>query len=115
LGNDGVFVVMSAGNEGGNVAFNLPGNINGKNLFTVGSINSDGAFAGYSNSGSGIDYLTIGTRIFSSWKNGEYRMVSGTSMACAVLSGIIHARGGLPATSGSLQHNGITYPIGAVK
>ena len=112
VANSGVFVTLSAGNNAGNAMSNRPGCINGPNIFTVSSINADGSCAGYANFGTPVDFVTVGTRLFSLWTDGGYRMASGTSVSSALLAGIIHASGGPPATGGTVNCMGVNYPIG---
>lgn len=100
----GVFVIMAAGNNAGNATLNLPGciDLNGlysKRVLTVSSLDSNLSCAQYANfnigrpAGKPVDYVTVGTRVFSLWAKGEYRMASGTSASCALMAGIIHIRG----------------------
>ena len=96
------FIVMSAGNDSGDANLNLPGCISGHNLFTVGAVNCNLNCAGYSNFGAPVDYLAVGTDIFSTYLRDAttnvwtYRVVSGTSFSAAVISGVIHANNGIP-------------------
>lgn len=76
-----VAVVVSAGNDGSNVAGYMPGNID--DAITVSSTDEKKAFATYSNYGEKIDFSAMGTII----KDDEY--YEGTSIACAYVSGYI--------------------------
>ncbi len=96
-----VFVTLSAGNDAGNAECNRPGCINGINIFTASSMNADSTCAFYANFGSPVDFVTVGTRVFSLWQNGQYRMASGTSVSSAIMAGIIHARNNEPADGGA--------------
>jgi subtilisin family serine protease len=109
-----VFVSMSAGNNNqGNAGCNLPGCINGDLIFTTSSINIDRTCALYANFGiPPVDYATVGTRVFSLWNNGAFRLASGTSVSSAILAGIIHARGGKPAAGGTVNCITKDYIIG---
>lgn len=116
LGNDRIFVVMSAGNDGMMSSQNLPGCIDGQNIVTVGALDftCDGlqGLAGYSNTGiPSIDYVAPGSNMISTFPNNQYQVMSGTSMAAALVAGLIHSTGSLPRTIGSTQANGITYPF----
>jgi Subtilase family len=105
LGEQGLMVVMSAGNSASNANMNLPGLISGKNIFTVAAMDNVSQFASYSNFGMPpVDFIVTGSRIISLWPNNRFRMLSGTSMAAAVMSGILHAsRGKMPATTGKVM------------
>ena len=109
----GVFVTLSAGNDAGNAMCNRPGCISGDKVYTASSINADSTCAAYANFGNPpVDFVTVGTRLFSLWTSGGYRMASGTSVSSALLAGIIHARGAAPAAGSSVSCMGGTYPIG---
>ena len=109
LGEDNTFVVMSAGNDAGDAAMNLPGCIIGDNIFTVAAITCQGECAFYSNFGNPpVGWLAVGSNVYSTYLGGQYKIMSGTSMAAAVISGVVHARGAAPV-SGSTVPCG--YPL----
>jgi LysM repeat protein len=117
LGKQGLFVVMSGGNNASNANLNLPGLINGTNLFTVAAMEKSNEMAFYSNFGiPPIDFIVIGSRVLSTWKHGQFRMLSGTSMAAGVMSGILHASNGkMPASAGQVRtETKGNYTIGVV-
>ncbi len=67
-------------------------------LFTVGAVDCNIICAPYSNYGAAVDWVAVGTNVFSTYlydtqrqHNWTYRVVNGTSMAAAVISGVIHA------------------------
>ncbi|MBN3581732.1 S8 family serine peptidase [Algoriphagus aestuarii] len=124
IANKGMFVVMSAGNAGGDAGRNLPGCIDGQNIFTVGALNfkCDGLGGKYSasNFGTEVDYFVPGSEVFSTWSkdafneprgNNPYQIMSGTSMSAAIMAGIIHATNGRPRNIGSIEIEGVSYPI----
>lgn len=90
LVSSGVAVIVAAGNSGdGNPEtheiFSYPAYI--YEVITTGAMNQDGQFAGYSNSFDGIDLGAPGTKIYSAWPDGGYRLLSGTSMAAPHVTG----------------------------
>ena len=70
-------VVVSAGNQGSDVKYASPANVEG--AIVVSAVENDGAFAKYSNSGKTIDISAPGS----------YKGQSGTSCAAAVVSGLL--------------------------
>jgi hypothetical protein len=107
----GVYVTLSAGNNAGNAAFNQPGCTNGNNIFTTSSVNGDLSCAPYANFGQPVDFVTVGTRVFSLWKDGAFIMATGTSISSGLLAGIIHARNSAPGSGGSVSCMGGAYII----
>lgn len=93
------YVTMSAGNDAGNAKSNLPGCFNGPRFFTISSINGDLTCADYANfnlespGAKQVDYVTVSTRVFSLWKDNQFRMASGTSASSALAAGIVCALG----------------------
>lgn len=113
--NRKVFVTMSAGNDGRagvHAGHNAPGCINQTHVFTTSSIGDVSTCATYANFGSPpVDFVTVGTRVFSLWANGTFRMASGTSVSSAILAGIIHAKGEAPSSTRTVNCNGSPYNI----
>ena len=102
LGRKGVFVSMATGNERMHAKLFEPGCINGKGIFTVAAMNCNEEFEiRYSNhiafdGEAPIDFIAVGTSVKSTYLNGEYATMTGTSMAAPHVSGIIHATGKAP-------------------
>lgn len=90
LVNNGVMVVVAAGNQGDGKAdteeiFSYPAYIH--ECVTIGALNQDCTQAKYSNSFDGIDLAAPGTYIYSAWPGSAYQTLSGTSMAAPHVSG----------------------------
>jgi hypothetical protein len=114
LGRAGIFVTMSAGNNAGDASFNIPGLINGKNIFTTAAISTIKTIAPYSNYGSPVDFVSVGNRVMSTYKDQSYTALSGSSMASAITAGIIHANGGAPVNGKKVTINGKDYIIATI-
>ena len=105
LANRLIYVTMAAGNNAGNAKSNLPGCVTGRadRIFTVSSVNRDLTCAEYANFNvtvpptQPVEFVTIGTRVFSLWDNNQFRMASGTSVSSALVAGIIHVMNSKPA------------------
>lgn len=83
--DDGVIVVVAAGNNGLDACNYSPASA--PNAVTVGaSTNTDGA-ASFSNTGTCLDMFAPGQSILSTWLNGGTNTISGTSMASPHVAG----------------------------
>ncbi len=79
--NDGVTVVVAAGNSSANACNSSPARV--PNAFTVAASNSSDVFASFSNRGSCVDIIAPGVSITAAWwtSNTATRTISGTSMS----------------------------------
>lgn len=88
LSDMGIIIVVAAGNEGRNLL--LPGNdfypakyaLN--NLIPVGSLDKNGIISSFSNHGLTNEVYESGVDIRSTWPNGTYGFMTGTSQATAI-------------------------------
>lgn len=83
----GVVIVASSGNDARRKSIDYPARY--PHTIAVGATNRQRRVAQFSNRGSYIDIYAPGDRIVSSWLNGKYNEMSGTSMATSHVSGAI--------------------------
>lgn len=82
----GVFVVVSAGNEGINCDNSSPSGDDG--AYTVSSINQQDVRSIFSNYGHSVKIAAPGEDILSTVPNGSYQYENGTSMAAPIVAGV---------------------------
>jgi subtilisin len=110
----GILFAIAAGNDGKSANNFSPGRVNHANVFTVSAVDSTGKFASFSNYGNDvIDVAAYGVRIFSTYMNGRYATLSGTSMAAPHVAGLLLIRGNNIPTFGvaSNDPDGVADPI----
>ena len=109
--NDQSFIALAAGNSSDDASFYDPACHNLSRVFTVASMTCSGQFSSFSNFGSPVDWIATGSSVTSTYLNGGYATISGTSMASPVVAGILHDRNAAPSSCGSVSFNSSTYSI----
>jgi subtilisin family serine protease len=81
-----IFVLVAAGNAGMR-GMDYPALL--PSTLAIASMRSDGDISNFSSRGDEVDIAAPGERIFSTWLNNRYNVLSGTSMACPFACGVL--------------------------
>jgi len=81
---------LAAGNETDNANNHSPARVNGPNIYTISAMGTGDKWASYSNYGNPpVDNCAPGSSIYSTYKDGGYATLSGTSMAAPHVAGVL--------------------------
>ena len=86
----GIKFALAAGNETDDANNHSPARANGPNIYTISAMDVNDNWASFSNYGNPpVDYCAPGVAIKSTWKDGGYNTISGTSMASPHAAGVL--------------------------
>jgi subtilisin family serine protease len=91
----GAFIVVAAGNQNASVNAYSPARLSLPGVIVVGAVDENDMFTSYSNYGYQVQYVAPGEAIYSTFKDGGYVGLDGTSMAAPHVAGILLATGTL--------------------
>jgi len=107
----GIYIAIAAGNDAEPANKYSPGNANGTNIYTVSAVDSLDQFAPFSNYGNDVvDYAAPGVHVQSTFSNGRYAILSGTSMAAPHMAGLLLLKGSNISTSGFAKNDPDNQP-----
>lgn len=112
----GIYISIAAGNDAKPAVQFSPGRVNAANIYTVSAVDSLNQFASFSNYGNDVvDFAAPGVRILSTYTEGRYARMSGTSMAAPHVAGLLLLKGRNLRSSGSAVNDpdGAADPIAA--
>lgn len=82
----GIVIICSSGNEGKRNGIDFPARFT--NTISVGALNKKRTITKFSNRGKQVNVYAPGEKIYSTWLDGKYAILNGTSMATSHVTGI---------------------------
>jgi subtilisin family serine protease len=88
--NQGIWFALAAGNSSEDANLSSPARANGPYIVTISAMDINDTWAYFSNFGNPpVDFAAPGIAIKSTWKDGGYNTISGTSMAAPHAAGVL--------------------------
>lgn len=116
LSNSGTRIALAAGNSSANASYYTPACINASNINTIASMTCAKAWSSFSNYGTPpVDWIATGSSVYSTYKNGSYATLSGTSMASPHVAGIMHYLQAAPVQNGNVTNRSVNYKIASIQ
>ncbi|MBP2616404.1 S8 family serine peptidase [Chryseobacterium jejuense] len=106
----GIKTAIAAGNSYDDANYYSPAAVNHANIYTISAIAQGDYWAYFSNYGTCVDYAAPGYQVKSTWLNGGYNTISGTSMASPHAAGVLLL--GTPKADGSVKSAYWEYKYG---
>lgn len=102
----GIKIAIAAGNSSDDALYYSPARagLNNANIYTVASMTSSDSWSSFSNYGTPVDVIAPGSSVKSTYKDGGYATLSGTSMASPHVCGLLLL--GNVTTDGSVTRTG---------
>ncbi|WP_298517797.1 S8 family serine peptidase [uncultured Kordia sp.] len=106
-----IYGALAAGNSNDNTLYYSPQRLQTSRTWMVGNLTRSITPNGSSCFGASVDRWAPGTDVWSTWLNGQYNRISGTSMASPHVAGILAVRGNNSVgTNGNTSKGGFTAP-----
>ncbi len=106
-----IYGALAAGNSNDNTLYYSPQRLQTSRTWMVGNLTRNITPNGTSCFGASVDRWAPGTNVWSTWLNGQYNRISGTSMASPHVAGILAVRGNNSVgTNGNTSKGGFTAP-----